>query len=231
MRSRPSRDGRAGFTLVELLIAAAVSILLMIILTEAFKAGLDMFRKMRAQGNLMTRLREASVTIRDDLTAPHFPTDRSPNRPNLSQQDLPDTQWTPPTDGCFRIMQGLEPENLAVFPPGDPRRNNPFVFEGLDPEGIMYCRCTNHMMQFTVQRGGTGPDDMFRTLEPQRQLPSGNIFPRDWVQPQDYLDNLTTFSSRWAQITYFMRNTGDRTKPTPYNPNGLPLFDLCRRVQ
>jgi type II secretory pathway pseudopilin PulG len=236
MRNQPGR--RSGFTLVELLVAAAVSILLMVILTEAFKAGLEMFRRMRAQGNLMTRLREASVTIRDDLTAAHFPNDQAPNQPLLSQQDLTSAPapgsttggWTPPTTGYFRIIQGPEPENLAL--PAQ-YRNNPFVFEGLDPEGIMYCRCTNHIMQFTVYRGASGPDDMFRTLEAQHPPVGNNVFPRDWIRPIDYLtpNTFPTFSSRWAQVSYFMKSNGDRTKPTTYNPTGLPLFDLCRRVQ
>jgi len=233
MRTHSSR--RSGFTLVELLIAAAVSILLMVILTEAFKAGLEMFRKMRAQGNLMTKLREASTTIRTDLAAPHFPNYKDPNLPYLSQQDLTSATWTPPTDGYFRIWQGPEPENiLNNVPPY--AFNNPFVFEGLDPEGIMYCRCTNQGMQFTVLLGGAaGSDDMFRTLEG----PHGNSgFPALWIQPAYYRDGLS-FSSKWAQVSYFMRSTGQFTKTTPYNPRsaanqqqgGVPLFDLCRRVQ
>jgi len=228
MRNNPNR--RAGFTLVEMLVAAAVSIMLMLILTEAFKQGLDMFRRLRAQGNLMTRLREASTTIRDDLTAPHFPNYQDPNHPYLSQQDLTNPNWTPPNVGYFRIMQGPEPLNAAL---GAQYANNPFVFEGTDPETIMYTRATNHMMSFTALRGGSGPDDMFRTLEPTRNVTNGNpptVFPRDWIQPQDYRDNVTTFSTRWADITYFMANTGQTTKPTTANPNGLPLFDLCRRV-
>src|SRR5205085_3529206 len=67
-----ARVRRGGFTLVELLVAAAVSILLMVILTEAFKRGIDMFRTLRAQGQMQERLRLASIGLRDDLASFHF---------------------------------------------------------------------------------------------------------------------------------------------------------------
>ena len=63
---------RAGFTLVEMLVAAAVSILLMVIITGAFTQGLDMFRKLRAQAKLQDTMRQAGTTIKDDLSWNHF---------------------------------------------------------------------------------------------------------------------------------------------------------------
>src|SRR5436309_2742796 len=69
--TRPPRH-RPGYTLVEMLVAAAVSILIMVILTGAFQAGLDSFRKLRAQGNLQERLRMARTSLSDDLSQPHF---------------------------------------------------------------------------------------------------------------------------------------------------------------
>jgi hypothetical protein len=91
------------------------------------------------------------------------------------------------------------------------------------------------MMSFTMSRFGTQHDDMFRTFETQHPAIGTSIFPRDWIQPQDFKDPVvggnTTFSSRWAEVAYFLANTGDRTTPTGYNPQGLPLFALCRRVR
>ncbi len=67
------RKGRRGFTIVEMLVAAGVAMVLMVIITEAFKRGIDMFRLMRAQGNMQERLRTAGTAMRDDLAAHHFP--------------------------------------------------------------------------------------------------------------------------------------------------------------
>ena len=93
MRSeRLHRSRRGGFTLVELLVAASVSILLMVILTEAFKRGIDMFRTLRAQGQMQERLRLASIGMRDDLASFHFDSPKngsgSQNQNYLSDIDL-----------------------------------------------------------------------------------------------------------------------------------------------
>jgi hypothetical protein len=42
---------------------------------------------------------------------------------------------------------------------------------------------------------------------------------------------VTTFSGRWAQVSYFLASNGDFTRGTQNNPNGLRLYDLYRRVQ
>src|SRR5881396_2085341 len=84
-----ARVRRGGFTLVELLVAAAVSIVLMVILTEAFKRGIDMFRTLRAQGQLQERLRFVSIGMRDDLASFHF--DSAPGASsNVNQNYLRD---------------------------------------------------------------------------------------------------------------------------------------------
>src|SRR5262245_58610303 len=73
MLRNPNRSPRrAGFTLVEMLVAAAVSILLMVILTGAFTQGLSMFSKLRAQAKLQDAIRQAGTTIKDDLSWNHF---------------------------------------------------------------------------------------------------------------------------------------------------------------
>src|SRR5579885_879262 len=64
--------GRRGFTLVELLVAMALIIFIMVILTEAFTAGTGVFRTLKAQGDLTERLRQAANMMGDDLRQPHF---------------------------------------------------------------------------------------------------------------------------------------------------------------
>jgi prepilin-type N-terminal cleavage/methylation domain-containing protein len=58
---------RRGFTLVELLVAMALIIFIMVILTEAFTAGTGVFRTLKSQGDMQEKLRAAIGLMRDDL--------------------------------------------------------------------------------------------------------------------------------------------------------------------
>ena len=49
MREDTAVRRRPGFTLVELLVAMALILFIMVILTEAFSAGLETFRRIRGQ--------------------------------------------------------------------------------------------------------------------------------------------------------------------------------------
>src|SRR4249920_3275257 len=99
---------RAGFTIVELLVAAAVTIFIMVILASAFQAGLDTFRNLKAAGDMQERLRTATVLLRSDMTSWHFPVGGA-SAQYLNAQDLnnapdsinppPATPWRPPPDG------------------------------------------------------------------------------------------------------------------------------------
>src|SRR5262245_46922109 len=97
---------RRGFTLVELLVAAGVSLVLMLIITEAFKRGIDMFRAMRATGNMQERLRLASTVLRDDLASYHFPQVSNAGSLQYVSVLTQDPNLYPPADGFFRIYQG-----------------------------------------------------------------------------------------------------------------------------
>src|SRR5438309_89982 len=98
---------RSGFTLVEMMVAMALTLFIMVILSEAFTVGLETFRLLKATGDMQERLRTVSVILRRDLKADHFP----PNMPGvsdtfLSGQNLLDPTWSPPAQGYFRIWQG-----------------------------------------------------------------------------------------------------------------------------
>src|SRR5262245_23234475 len=142
---------RNGFTIIEMLVAAGVSMLLMVIITEAFKRGIDMFRTMRAQGNMQERLRTSGTALRDDLAAHHLP--GSTGITQYISFTTSDDNWVPPQDGFFRIYQG--PMDAA---------GNPFAVEGTDPDGMLTTRATTHILHFSVFRKGTSPDNIFRTV-------------------------------------------------------------------
>lgn len=104
------RSLRQGFTLVELMVAAAVSVIIMAILSTVFQTGIDTLRDMRSVGHLQDQLRAAIEILRRDLQADHFlPRDADPNShkqisgARLSQQILTDKDWQPPLGGFFHI--------------------------------------------------------------------------------------------------------------------------------
>jgi type II secretory pathway pseudopilin PulG len=206
------RKSRNAFTIIELLVAAGVAMLLMLIITEAFKRGIDMFRSMRAQGNMQERLRTAGTAMRDDLAAHHLP--GSTGITQYISFLTSDDNWLPPQDGFLRIYQGTMDA-----------AGNPFTVEGTDPDGMLCTRATTHILHFSVFRKGTSPDNMFRTVA-QPPLGSALGVPSQYIDPPDYGEALPQpiFSSRWAEVAYFLRPNGD-------NANGTMLFNLHRRAK
>jgi hypothetical protein len=63
---------RRGFTVVELLVAMALIILIMAVLSQAFVSGLGAFRSLKSIGDMQERMRLASVKLRTDLALGHF---------------------------------------------------------------------------------------------------------------------------------------------------------------
>src|SRR5437899_3260350 len=76
------RGTRPGFTLVEMLVATALVMFIMLILSEAFVAGLEAFRTLKGIGDMEERLRAATLVIRTDLQADHFEPGRRLSDPN-----------------------------------------------------------------------------------------------------------------------------------------------------
>ncbi len=243
-----SRAQRHGFTVVELLVAAAVSMVLMVILTEAFKNGIDMFRTLRSQGQMMDRLRITTTTMRNDLASYHF--DAAAATGYLGQLRL-DLGWSPPgsalgtpagADGFFRIYQAPD---VLFNPPGAANPNSlPAVFEGTDGDGILMSRATTHYLHFAVCNRETSPivaannpvdpSYLFRVVEPSRPVGTAN-WPINYIDPVIFQEN-GIFASRWAEVAYFLApqttGNGSFTSIVPgTNSQGLPLFNLYRRVK
>ncbi len=70
--TRKNARNRRGFTLVELMVAAALAITIMWILSESFKMGIDFARNAHSTGDMMTQLNNAGQILSRDLQAPHF---------------------------------------------------------------------------------------------------------------------------------------------------------------
>jgi prepilin-type N-terminal cleavage/methylation domain-containing protein len=190
---------RRGFTLTELLVAMALSILIMWILAESFKMGLEFSGRMRSTGALNDQLVGVRAVLARDLFAEHFlPDENKPGRGvHLSDQRLDLIRntgpqvWTPPTGGFFRIVS---PFSTLVT---------------TDSDGFAVTTATNHALHFTS------------VLSPSEK----NLYTAN-VSVGGPPPTPTVFSSRAAEIAYFLVDSGLRTSP---GPSGQPLYYLVRR--
>ena len=92
-------QARNGFTLIEMLVSVALVLFIMVLLSQAFAAGLEVFRQLKGIADMEHRLRATSIILRQDLSSPHFEANRTLNNPQF---------WSsgPPQSGFFRIFQG-----------------------------------------------------------------------------------------------------------------------------
>src|SRR5688572_1223835 len=115
-----NRTNRRGVTLIELMVAMALTLVIMLILAEAFKSSLDFVRSANSTGSMIYQLNGAGTILGRDLQAEHFaPDDRKPNRGvRLSDQRLdwrnntPGSakNWNPPPGGFFRLVSPAPPQ-------------------------------------------------------------------------------------------------------------------------
>jgi prepilin-type N-terminal cleavage/methylation domain-containing protein len=191
---------RRGFTLVEILVAMALTIFILAILTQAFVVGADTFRSLKAVGDLNTSLRTASTALRSDLSAAHFEGMR-----RLSDSKF----WSgvnngPPKFGYLYVYQG---------PP------TAFNVEATDPDGIVIRRCNTHILALTVRAAGDRQKDWFAAT-----VPAGSPLLSLGVPDTRYTSAVSNvFTSQWAEVIYFMVPITDITA------DGTPLFTLYRQ--
>ena len=211
---------RRGFTLVELLVAAALSILIMAIMATAFQTGLSTLSTLKSLGDMAERLKTAETMLRTDLDAEHFTTvgnqvgtagDDSPGPLRVSDLRYHDpVPSRPPIGGYFNIFQG-----------------GPSIAEGNDADGLLSSRAdggSNHRISMTVKRPSRTPDQLFRA-----QVPGpGPGTDADILIPvmnfTDVTNSPTTANSRWARVDWFL----DTTRPAVLN--GVQTWPLIRRV-
>ena len=104
------RQNRSAFTLVEMLVAMALIIFIMTILSEAFVAGLETFRQLKAVGDMNEKLRTVTTAVRRDLIADHFEARRRISDPSFWLQgqvaQVPVQPQLPPTPANGQSAQG-----------------------------------------------------------------------------------------------------------------------------
>lgn len=206
---------RKGFTIVELLVALALIIFMMSILSQVFATATQTFRNLKAAGDMAERLRVASQILRRDLAADHFEGKRRMSDPNF---------WTvgPPTEGFFRIFHGSPYDatnNAAAF----------YHLEGTDLDGLRSYRAGDHALHFTVKLRGQAQSEYFTANVPQNSPlfgwnnGGGNLQSR-YLNPNPPAGSFL-FNSQWAEVVYFLQPTGETTT----GPNPQPLYALYRR--
>lgn len=149
--TRTTTRARRGFTLVELMVAAAVCVLIMAILASCFQMGIDTMRHLKSTGDMAERLRAASTVIRRDLRAEHFPKD-----PNIT-----------PTGGVRVSDWGFDAAG-ATKPGGGffRARSTRAITENADAFNIGSSRAdatTGHQLQFTAVLKGSPDQERFYT--------------------------------------------------------------------
>src|SRR5262245_276291 len=147
-RCKFRQSPRRAFSLVELLVAMALIVFIMSILSAAFAAASKTFRELKAAGDLAERLRGAVIILRRDLDNPHFDGRRKMSDANLWRYGPGPQDFGPPPEGFFRVYQDLQP---AV------------TFPGLPPNQVSEYRNVRSALHFTTRLPGQGPGELFST--------------------------------------------------------------------
>src|SRR5262249_52868750 len=138
---------RQAFTLVELLVAMALILFIMAILSQAFVSATDTFRNLKAAGDMAEKLRATTQLLQRDLAADHFEGKKRLSDPNFWQNG-------PPQQGYFQIYQG----SAQTTPDG--------TVEGADIDTIgSYCN-TDHALAFTIKQRGNQMGDFLSASAP-----------------------------------------------------------------
>ena len=205
---------RRGATLVELMVAAAMSIMIMWLLTWCYQQGLASFSNTKAHADLMDQERMVSSVMSRDLKADHFlDEDGKPNRGRRVSDQWLDRLSVTYSKGKNPMPTGLTgytPPRAGYFLAGSPAPDaaaSPVtafvnVFEPTPTDGFTSSRSTTHFLQFTVVLPGGPPEQLFTA-----EVPFGTG---------------KSYVGRAAEIAYFLDRSGQ-------TPGGYPLYHLIRR--
>jgi type II secretory pathway pseudopilin PulG len=228
--TRPA-TARPGFTLVELMVAMALSILIMAILAGAFQVGLDTMSQLKSVAGLSGQLRTAEAVLLRDLGAPHLEDEWA--KPVLvSDAKVQATAWTGANQkrGFFMVRQisPLKQEfNSALatpqyIAPASSPNDYPFVCEGYDTDGVPSYRATDHVLHMTSRLSGTNIDQVYTGLAPANLA-------NTTMNRQD-LRVGNQFVGTWAEVLYFLKPGGlVTTGDDALGGRTLTLFTLYRR--
>ena len=218
MRVHPTR--RRGFTLVELMVAAALAILIMAVLSGAFSAALESLSVLKSLGGTAERMRTTTTLLTEDLNAQHL--DGGPNGiPRVS--DIRYDQL---------VQLGASTAPPSVTPPGGGffflRQANGSTFEGRDQDQVFSTSAdgtAGHVLGMCVRRVGKTPEQLF-TIDVSAVSDIGPANTRTRILNQNTTDTApaNTYVSQWAEVYWFLDN--------PQTAAGGPTYyTLYRRAR
>lgn len=206
MRQRQQRTGpvqrRTAFTLVEMLVAMALTIFIMSIVTTAFVTSLETFRQLKGIGDMQEGLRTAGMRLRLDLVANHFD-----GRIRLSDANFK------PREGFFRVF-----EANASTPEGD------------DQDTMPSSRDTDDVLHFSVKLLGDRAENFFSAQAPASSA-LFTVPTTYFNQPADtrHQTGAGIYNSQWAEVAYYLERIGSTDEPNnPASATGTPLWALYR---
>jgi len=231
------RNPRNAFTLVELMVAMALIILMLSIMSQAFVIATGTMQGLKEVADMQEKIRPAITLLQRDLGANHFEGSKK-----LSDPEFWDNG--PPKEGYFMLWQDQAYEPASGV--------EPYGYES-SFNGVSFSRSAafaNHMLAFTVKLPGKSPNDFFEEniaspIPAPIKLAFGNTFFNGLGTPSGMTDsNIRRFEttsdrvhSDWAEVVYFLgpHNVGvatpvaDGTTDGKNNPPSLPYFNLYRQ--
>lgn len=247
---------RAGLTLVEMLIALALSIFIMAIMSEAFVKGLEAFGNFKALADLEQRLRTVANIIRRDLKAPHFEnskklsecTDSGRAMPMLDGlkagtytsveatallRQLAPYQLKTPSEGFFSIEEwpNRRPNRSTMFLEGADASGRP-SYRDLPAFGGGTIAVPSDTLHFTSRLEGNEPTNFFygkvRAGTLATDLDSAGL-----MSGSTRYDNSGNgmYTSQAAELLYFLGLDGSQNIPGVSTVGGPVLtFNLYRQA-
>lgn len=215
-----NRNPRNAFTLVELMVAMALIILMLSIMSQAFVIATGVMQGLKEVADMQEKIRPAITLLQRDLGANHFEGSKK-----LSDPEFWDNG--PPKEGYFMLWQD-KANDVA-----EGTINNVTFSQS--------AALANHMLAFTVKLPGKSPNDFF---DSSLGASFGNIFFNGAGTPLGMTDsNIRRFESNanlihsdWAEVAYFLgpHNAGatpvaDGNTDGKTNPPSLPYFNLYRQ--
>ncbi len=223
MRNTLTRRPRGGFTLVELLVACALTVLIMAVLATAFQAGLTTFSHLKSTVGLSEQLRSAETVLRRDLEATHLETGEGlPIRVSNAGASF--------TKGYLEVIQGSVPKqnynsgkpfyDIVMTPAA--YSTYPYVIEG-EEDGVTSGRATDHALFFTSKLRGNSTQEVFLGVAPS---PVAGQSLTDYVPTSSASGTIAT---EWAELGYFLNFSNLMTVSDDPAVPPLRLYKLIRR--
>lgn len=226
---------RHAFTLVELLVAMALVMFIMAILSQAFVQATGTFRNLKSTGDMAEKLRATTQLLGRDLGADHFEGKKRLSNPNF---------WLngPPEQGFVQILHGSP--SFPPVPPPPPTARNFIESVSGDVLGINSFISTDHSLAFTIKLRGNQMGDF-----PSASAAGGgailSAIPNFGPTESRYqVTSGGAYNYQWAEVAWFLQpsmnpitGTQDMTVADPQNINPItglpyqpvPLWTLLRR--